>query len=270
MTGIECIFLENYHQYRIFKEWLEKQPPLTDKYGKSVKLTEMLIPLTEEDFMVEAQPVMKYVSPYVDAYLIRNCPFSVVQENLMAEYGHWTDDMCIDAYDYVCNRDSKLIHTEDAEDDFQFLSKDDFIFENGIPKLKIRQDSVYEKIREGKLYTTPIKTDYTKGTTFKCTSKPPKELETDRPECGIWFVDVEVPDDLASHAICYAEYEDGREGTWDFAEEFVSGVKRFPLNAHVGSLEELKTLIPKWGLPVGTHVLAASTVQEQKYEFIVE
>ena len=269
MTGIECIFLENYHQYKIFKEWLEKQPPLTDKYGKSVELTEMLIPLTEEDFMVEAQPVMKYVSPYVDAYLIRNCPFSVVQENLMGEYGHWTDEMCVDAYNYVCERD-RTIPEEDAEDDFPFLSKDDFVFENGIPKLKIRQDSVYEKIRDGKLYTSPIKTDYTKGTSFKCTAKPSEELETDKPECGEWFIDLSLPDEFGDHTMWYSEYEDGREGTWDFTEEFVSGVKRFPLYARLESLEKLKSLIPKWELPVGTYVVATSTVMGQKYEFLVE
>lgn len=275
MKGIEHIYLENYHQYKIFKEWLEKQPPLIDKYGKEAKLTDMLIPVKEEDFLVNPQPVMYHVSPYVDAYLVKNCPFSIVQENLMGDYGHWTDQMCIDAYKYVCERDERWSRCEASEEDsncdpdIYFLSKDDFVFENGIPRLKSRKKDEYEKMRDGELYTSPIKTDYTPGTKIKLIEKrdigPVPEIEFDG-----WFIALRNEFGISDFSMRYNEYDDVTEGTWDFYEEFVYGVKGSKSYTIVTAIEELESLIPKWKLPVDTHIFATSRALGQEYEFVVE
>ena len=70
---------------------VEQQPPLLDKYGKSEKYSDyLIIGWNKEDW--KCHPI--FSAPYyIDAYIIRNCPLDLIQEeNLLINYGHWSQE----------------------------------------------------------------------------------------------------------------------------------------------------------------------------------
>ena len=70
MAAIDKIYVDNRQQYLEFKDWCEKQPPLTDKYGTSVSLMRYVYKHPEEDW----NGGVVFCGPYyLDAYFIKNC-----------------------------------------------------------------------------------------------------------------------------------------------------------------------------------------------------
>ena len=97
MAAIDKIYIDSFVKYNIFKEWCRLQPKIKDKYGKETSLINYVFSYNEwKDGAV--LPVCN--NPYyIDAYLIRYCPFDFIQKELMLNYGKWDQDM-IDELDY--------------------------------------------------------------------------------------------------------------------------------------------------------------------------
>ena len=101
MAAIDKIYVDNFEQYLLFKEWLEKQPNIIDKYGVEVSMTRSLY---KYDTPFEGCHPVFMGSYYEDAYLIKNCPFDFIQKELMLNYGHWSQDKINEAYEEVKKR----------------------------------------------------------------------------------------------------------------------------------------------------------------------
>ena len=88
MAAIDKIYVSNRGQYLEFKRWCEEQPPLTDKYGVKVPLSNYVYKHSDN-----WNGGVVFNGPYyADAYLIRKCPFDYIQKELMLNYGHWSQD----------------------------------------------------------------------------------------------------------------------------------------------------------------------------------
>lgn len=84
MAAIDKIYLKTFEQYEIFKKWCEEQPSIKDKYGKQERITEYLY---RWDKSWSSSEVPVFNAPcYIDAYIIRNCPFDFIQEHLKLMY----------------------------------------------------------------------------------------------------------------------------------------------------------------------------------------
>lgn len=253
MAAIDKIYVNSWKEYIQFKEWCALQLPLLDKYGKSVKITEYLCRYDKP--FEGCHPI--FIAPYyVDAYVIRNCPFDFIQKELMINYGHWSQERIKSFYNDVIN-------WKEGECPY-WAKKEDFIFhEDGTVELRGLEESSYEKILKGELYSTPF-TDYTYtiGKHFKCI-KHPKEMFNRPFKMKSWFVDVITPEGAP-----YMWYHIDLN-TWDFADEFVLSEWNSS-TAHVKTIRALKRLIIKWNLPVGTKIRATGRYTFDDYEFIVK
>lgn len=85
MASIDRIYVENFTQYLQFKEWCENTPPIKDKYGKKGFLTNYMYHYYNP--FNGNRPIFN-APYYLDAYLIRNCPFDFIQKELMINYRH--------------------------------------------------------------------------------------------------------------------------------------------------------------------------------------
>src|SRR5574344_113760 len=162
MAAIDKIYIDSFEKYKRFKEWCLTQPKIKDKYGKETSLINYVFNYTE---WKEGAVLPVCNNPYyIDAYLIRNCPFDFIQEELMLSYGKWTQDESEKAYDVVMKRGG-----EKSEGGiFHWLSKEDFSIVDGKISLKRNQDSDYDLIKRGKLYATPCTNKkYKVGKSFK-------------------------------------------------------------------------------------------------------
>ena len=81
MAAIDKIYVDSYEKYVEFKKWCEKQPLFTDKYNVKEPMTRYLITGWEKENWVE-HPIASFPF-YIDAYIIRNCPFDYIQKELM-------------------------------------------------------------------------------------------------------------------------------------------------------------------------------------------
>lgn len=250
MAAIDKIYVKNYEQYKLFKEWCEKQPPLTDKYGVSVSLIEYVYKHTDD-----WDGGVVFCAPYyLDAYLIKNCPFDFIQEELQLNYGYWSQEKINDAYKYV---------KEKSEVFFTWLTEDDFKIVDGVVTMPNLEKSSYEMIKDGELYNTPYTSnEYEVGKHIKCIKCPTTKFN--RPfKCKRWFVSVKTPDELD-----YMWYHDNHN-SWDFVDEFVV-CKWSCSDAHCNTIKALKRLIIKWKLPVGTIVRATARYMFDEYTFVVK
>ena len=88
MAAIDKIYVNSWNEYQLFKEWCETQPTIKDKYGKDSKIIDYFFyQWNNQKYWNEkdCHPVMS--APfYIDAYIIRNCPFDFVQKALMINY----------------------------------------------------------------------------------------------------------------------------------------------------------------------------------------
>lgn len=102
MAAIDKIYVSKYGDYKLFVDWCVKQPKIKDKYGKEVSLMSYIFKYDKWEG-VNCRPV--FCAPYyIDTYLIRNCPFDFIQEELMLNYGKKSQEMIDIAYDTVMKR----------------------------------------------------------------------------------------------------------------------------------------------------------------------
>ena len=85
MAAVDKIYVNSFNKYITFKNWCEEQQPIVDKYGTKGRISDYLITgWSKEHFIVH--PV--FSAPYyVDAYVIKNCPFDFIQKELKFNYG---------------------------------------------------------------------------------------------------------------------------------------------------------------------------------------
>ena len=255
MAAIDKIYVNTWEEYIQFKEWCEQQPSLLDKYNKSVKISDYLITgWDKEDW--KCHPI--FSAPcYIDAYIIRNCPFDFIQEELMINYGHWSQERIKSFYEDVKNWDS--------EEECPYWAKlEDFVtLEDGTMTIKGLEESGYSKIKRGYLYSSPL-TGYTykAGKHFKCIKHPVHMYNTPH-KCKEWFIDVSVP-----YGLPFMWYHK-EHNSWDFSDEFV--YSDWTSNtAFCKTIKALKRLIIKWRLPIGTIVRATGRYIDDTYEFVVK
>ena len=253
MAAIDKIYVNSFEKYKIFKDWCMTQPKIKDKYGREISLINYIFNYTKwkEDAVL---PVCS--NPYyIDAYLIRNCPFDFIQEELMLSYGKWTQDEIEEAYDVVMKRGG-----ENCKGGiYHWLSKEDFIIIDG--KIFLKKDSDYDLIKAGKLYSTPYTNKkYKVGKSFKIIKSPQQHYN--RPfKCKIWFIHVDIPEELG-----YMWYH-SNTNTWDFSEEFVIGSSFSNCCTKYKTIRAIKRAIRKWKLPVGTIITCTGRYVSDNYEF---
>ena len=253
MAAIDKIYVNSFEKYKLFKDWCKTQPKIKDKYGNEISLINYVFNYTEwKDGAV--LPVCN--NPYyIDAYLIRSCPFDFIQEELMLSYGKWTQDEIEKAYDEVIKRGGEKLEGGL----FNWLSKEDFSIIDG--KISLKQDSDYDLIKAGKLYSTPCTNkNYKVGKSFKIIKCPQQHYN--RPfKYKRWFVDIDVPKELG-----FMWYHENTN-TWDFSEEFIISDWTSSCCTKYKTIKAIKRAILKWGLPVGTIVKCTGRYIDDTYEF---
>lgn len=255
MAAIDKIYVDSFEKYKLFKDWCKTQPKIKDKYGRETSLINYVFKYTE---WKEGAVLPVCSNPYyIDAYLIRNCPFDFIQEELMLSYGKWTQDEIEEAYDVVMKRGG-----ENCKGGiYHWLSKEDFIIIDG--KISLKKDSDYDLIKAGKLYSTPY-TDkkYEIGKSIKIIKYPQQHYN--RPfKCKRWFTHVDLPEELG-----YMWYN-SNTNTWDFSEEFVIGGWTSNCCTKYKTIRAIKRAILKWKLPVGTIVTCSGRYVGDNYEIMI-
>ena len=255
MAAIDKIYINTFEQYSQFRDWCEKQPMLKDKYGVSVPLKKYLYKYSKNGWN-GGKPVFQ-APYYVDAYLIKNCPFDFIQKELMLNYGHWSQEKINEAYDMVMNR------TEENKMFYTWLSEDDFKVIGGVITMPNLEKSDYEKIKDSELFNTPFTSkEVTYGKHFKCI-KHPKHFYNRPYGYKNWFIDTILPENLG-----FMRYHENHN-SWDFSDEFVAS-KWASSTAFCSTIKALKRLmIKKWRLPIGTRVRATGKYVGDFYEFII-
>ena len=259
MAAIDKIYLSTWEQYIAFKEWCEQQPLITDKYGKSIPITAYLYNWNRnsiKDREAEDASFPVFNAPcYVDAYLIKNCPFDFVQKELMLNYGHWDQERINEAYDAVYNR------TEDNENWYTWLTPEDFQIVDGVITMPNLEKSSYQMIKDGELYNSPAE-EYIIGKHFRCTKHPVRMF--DFPAIGRGYdVEVRLPDKMS---FMWYHYE---LKTWDFPGDFVIDKEGRGSHAYCKTIRALKRKMLKWRLPIGAKVIATARLVSDDYEFII-
>lgn len=242
MAAIDRIYVDKFEDYLLFKEWCEKQPKLKDKYGTECSISNYLYKWESfEDG--DVYPI--FSAPYyIDAYLIRNCPFDFIQDELKLNYGYRTQEWIDEAYNAVMNRNWDNI------DFYTWLKPDDFKIVDGVVTMPNEPISDYELIKEGKLYPTSYtQKKYTIGNHIKCIKYPPIKYNTISYN-GYWWVQVDPPEELG-HMWYYKNHN-----SWDFADEFVisKGIGRSSVCCRYKTIRSIKRAIRKWKLPIGTTI----------------
>ena len=254
MAAIDKIYVDSFDKYKLFKDWCLTQPKIKDKYGKETSLINYVFNYTEwKDGAV--LPVCN--NPYyIDAYLIRNCPFDFIQEELMLSYGKWTQDNIEEAYDVVMKRGGEKCE----RGIYHWLSKEDFSIVD--EKISLNQgDTDYDLIKAGKLYATPYTNKkYKVGKSFKIIKNPHEH--NNRPfKLKRWMAYINVPEELG-----YMLYHKNTN-TWDFFEEFVINGGASSCCFKYKTIKAIKRAILKWKLPVGTIVQCTGRYVGDIYKF---
>jgi len=261
MGAIDKIYLKK-DDYLAFKEWCKNQPPLHDKYGKEMHITDYLWNIDDDAWGDgdNTRPVMG-APYYVDAYIIRNCPIEGVQEELQLHYGYWSQERIRDFYESVKN------YNPDKDGSPYWAKLADFIFnDDGTMSIKGLEKSSYEEILHGELYASPYRTGLEYGSHFRLIKSPngKRTIPFNRPAKGMWWVTVENTNDQYD-SMWYTEGTD----TWDFTDEFVVGCGISNI-AYVKTITALARKIRKWKLPIGTKVIATGRYVGEEYEFVVK
>ena len=286
MAAIDKIYVNSMEEYKLFRAWCEQQPPILDKYGTKCKLTDYMFTWTDRDDTDGRDfPVMN-APCYIDAYIIRNCPYDFIQKSLMLNYGYETDEEIKEVYEeYILNRseeDQALIDETNGEYPqkpipYWWLSKDDFIVEGDKVSLKNRKKSSYEMILDNEIYTSPIDhDDFIPGKHVRIVSvtidgKTNRPYRTKKHKVKRWNVDFKSPDGSAeiwNHEHKYGKYAKHKYGTFDFGDDFVryewatTGLVTWPK-----TIKSLIRILRKAGLPVGTIVTAKGRFVGDEYVF---
>lgn len=261
MAAIDKIYLNSYDDYVALKEWCIKQPVIYDKYGIPCKLVDYLYKYTKDEWNNNNAPchVVFNLPYYLDAYLIRNCPVKAVQEELMINYGHWSQEKIDEAYKIVTNRASGNEMYNDIY--YLWLTEDDFVVKDGVVTMPNLEKSTYQKIKDGELYVSAKREQYEYGKHIKCIKHPINHYNTPFKR-KMWIVDIEVPngDIMWYH---------NNHNSWDFHDEFVIS-DWISSTAYCKTIKALKRLIRKWKLPVGTIIRATGRYEFDDYKFVVK
>lgn len=253
MAAIDKIYVDSFEKYNLFKDWCMTQPKFKDKYGRETSLINYVFKYTE---WKEGAVLPVCNNPYyIDAYLIRNCPFDFIQEELMLSYGKLTQDEIDEIYDIVMKRGGEKCESGR----FSWLSKEDFRIVDG--KIYLDEgDTDYDLIKEGKLYSTPFTNKkYKVGKSFKIIKCPKQHYN--RPfKCKRWFINVDIPGELG------LMWYHSNTNTWDFPEEFVIGGWISSCCTKYKTIRAIKRAILKWKLPVGTIVTCTGRYVGDDYE----
>ena len=113
MAAIDKIYVNKFEDYLLFKEWCKEQPKIKDKYGSECSISDYLYQW--ESFKDgKAHPIMN-APYYIDAYLIRNCPFDFIQDGLKLNYGYESQKKNDPISDYELIEDGKLFATPQTQ-----------------------------------------------------------------------------------------------------------------------------------------------------------
>lgn len=254
MAAIDKIYVNTYDEYLKFKDWCKEQPPLTDKYGKQIRITAYLYNYDEP---FEGEHPIFNAPYYVDAYVIRNCPFGFIQDELMLNYGHKSQKIVNEMYEVVKSRNGEK--GKEGEH-YYWCDYDSFEIIDNVIHLKDNEDSAYMRIKRNEDYTSPFTDmEYTIGKHFKCIKHPP-HLYNKPFRYKNWDIHVDVPNGYMWY---HEEY-----GTWDFMDEFV--ISEWSSSCcFCPTIKALQRKMIKWKLPVGTKVTAYGKYVADTYEFII-
>lgn len=283
MAAIDKIYLKSFETFTEFKKWCEAQPPIKDKYGREDKISNYLFydwydPKYWEKKDYPCHPVMS-APYYVDAYIIRNCPIEEVQEELMVNYGHYSQKRLWEMYNKIKE------YADKGEESPYWAKLEDFIFnEDGTMSIKGLEKSSYEKIKDGELYTKPYCDKFERGKHFRITKMPamycgrkcnyPTPLRH-RKGCKYiptWDISIKLPDYVDEGYMSWSSHSNAKYsiGTWDFCSEHVLSSDGWSSsNAHCKSIRALTRRITKWNLPVGTIVEVQGRYVGEEYEILV-
>ena len=255
MAAIDKIYVNKFEDYLLFKEWCKEQPKIKDKYGKECSISDYLF---HYDSFKEngSHPIMS-APYYIDAYIIRNCPFDFIQDELKINYGYRTQEWIDEAYNAVMNRndENKYFYT--------WLKPDDFKVVDGVVTMPNEPISDYELIKDGKLFTTPqTQKKYTIGKHVKCIKRPQIRYNTPF-DCKFWWVQVNPPEELGYM------WHNKKYNTWDFGEEFVVCGNRSSVCVRYKTIRAIKRAIRKWKLPIGTTIECTGRYVCETYVFQV-
>ena len=257
MAAIDKIYVDKFENYLLFKEWCEKQPKIKDKYGNECSISDYLF---YYDFYLfednKSWPIMD-APYYIDAYLIRNCPFDFIQDELKLNYGYITQEWINEAYNAVMNKNYENINF------YTLLTLGDFKIVDGVVTMPYEPISDYELIKEGKLYATPYtQKKYTVGKHIKCIKHP--SIQYNRSfGCNFWWVQVDPPKELG-YMWYHKDYN-----SWDFSEEFVISKSRSSVCFKYKTIRAIKRAIRKWKLPIGTTIICTGRCSCATYVFQV-
>lgn len=253
MAAIDKIYVNTFEEYKLFKDWCEQQPKIKDKYGTEGSLTDYLYGWGKFE---GNRPI--FMAPYyIDAYLIRNCPFDFIQDELKFNYGYKSQEQIDDIYNIVMNRNDENKHF------YTWLSPDDFKIVDGVITMPNEPISDYELIKERKLYATPYtQREYIIGDYIKCIKHPSRFYNTPF-ECNFWWIQVDTPDELG-----YMWYHE-KYNSWDFIDEFVISDHCSSTCIRYKSIRAVKRAIRKWNLPVGSIVTCSGKYIGDTYKFKV-
>lgn len=256
MAAIDKIYVDSFEKYKLFKDWCKTQPKIKDKYGKETSLIDYIFKRIEWS---DGTVIPVCNNPYyIDAYIIRNCPFDFIQNELMLSYGKWAQNDIDEAYDIVMKREEGKCESGA----YHWLSKEDFSIIDG--KISLNKESDYDLIKAGKLYATPhTNKKYKVGKSFKIIKYP--QHKYNRPyKCKRWFVDVDAPKELG-----FLWYHSSTN-TWDFTEEFVIDEWNSSIRIKFKTIKAIKRAILKWKLPVGTTITCTGRYDSDNYVFIIK
>lgn len=282
MAAIDKIYLNSFDTFTKFKEWCEAQPPIKDKYGKEDKISNYLFynwydpKYWKED---DCHPVMN-APYYVDAYIIRNCPIEEVQEELMVNYGHYSQKRLWEMYNEI-----KEYADKGKESPWWAKLEDFVIHEDGTIELTdITKKSSYEMIKDGELYTEPYCDKFERGKHFritkipamycghKCNNPTPVRIKNGLKYTPVWSIGIRLPDYVDEGYMSWSSHSDADFpiGTWDFCSEHVLSYDGWSSsNTHCKSIRALTRRITKWNLPVGTIVEVYGRYVGEEYEILV-
>lgn len=240
MAAIDKIYL-NYEEYLQFKDWCERQPRLTDKYGQTCTLSYFLYNYKEP--FKGTRPA--FMAPcYVDAYIIRNCPLKAVQKELMLNYGYWSEERIKELYDWI-----KEGHQTWATE------KDFIIHEDGSITMSINDTCAYTQIKNNLIYTKPSENNYIPGKHFKISYRYNKPYK-----CKKYWVEVQDP------SLWYHEDTD----TWDDSSDFVFSKWTSNTAFCCKTVKALKRKLRKWKLPIGTVVVVSGRYNIDNFKIVIK
>lgn len=282
MAAIDKIYLNSFDTFTKFKEWCEAQPLIKDKYGKENKISNYLFynwydsKYWKED---DCHPVMN-APYYIDAYIIRNCPIEEVQEELMVNYGHYSQKRLWEMYNEIKKCADK------GEESPYWAELDDFILnDDGTISFKEEEKSDYEMIKDGELYTKPYCNKFERGKHFritkipamycghKCNNPTPVRISKGPKYTPIWSINIKLPDHVDEGYMSWSSHSDSNfpTGTWDFCSEYVLSFDGWSSsNAHCRSIRALTRRITKWNLPVGTIIEVHGRYVGEEYEILIK